>query len=144
MPLKTYLPDGDIDLTAFSENENLRDNWAQEVRDKLEIEEKSENAEFQVKEVQFIRAEVSTISFSAYKFWTCLFTSVYPLLLFRLLKANKLCLRAMHLNDIVNLHVVSVTVHNIDTDACVSLNKLVSTEAGYSSLQQLAKWIFND
>lgn len=84
VPLKTYLPDGDIDLTAFSENENLRDNWAQEVRDKLEIEEKSKNAEFRVKEVQFIRAEVSTISFSANKFWTCLFTSVYPLLLFRL------------------------------------------------------------
>lgn len=73
VPLKTYLPDGDIDLTAFSENENLRDNWAQEVRDKLEIEENSANAEFQVKGVQFIQAEVSTFLFSVYKFWICFF-----------------------------------------------------------------------
>lgn len=58
VPLKTYLPDGDIDLTAFSKNPNLKDTWAQEVRDMLESEEKSENAEFHVKEVQYIQAEV--------------------------------------------------------------------------------------
>lgn len=61
VPLKTYLPDGDIDLTAFSKNQNLRDTWAQEVRDTLEREEKSDDAEFRVKEVQYIQAEVKII-----------------------------------------------------------------------------------
>ncbi|XP_008794020.2 uncharacterized protein LOC103710172 [Phoenix dactylifera] len=61
VPLKTYLPDGDIDLTAFSNNENLKDTWANEVRYVLENEEKSENAEFHVKEVQYIQAEVKII-----------------------------------------------------------------------------------
>ncbi|XP_077249738.1 uncharacterized protein LOC143889423 [Tasmannia lanceolata] len=61
VPLKTYLPDGDIDLTAFSKNQNLKDTWAQEVRDALENEEKCENAEFRVKEVQYIQAEVKII-----------------------------------------------------------------------------------
>lgn len=58
VPLKTYLPDGDIDLTAFSTNQNLKDSWANLVRDMLEKEEKNENAEFHVKEVQYIQAEV--------------------------------------------------------------------------------------
>ncbi|KAM7472296.1 hypothetical protein LguiA_010479 [Lonicera macranthoides] len=61
VPLKTYLPDGDIDLTAFSNNQNLKDTWASEVRDMLENEEKNENAEFHVKEVQYIQAEVKII-----------------------------------------------------------------------------------
>ncbi|GKC83264.1 hypothetical protein Tco_1138981, partial [Tanacetum coccineum] len=61
VPLKTYLPDGDIDLTAFSHNANLKDSWATEVRDMLETEEKNENAEFCVKEVQYIQAEVKLI-----------------------------------------------------------------------------------
>lgn len=58
VPLKTYLPDGDIDLTAFSKNQNMKDTWANQVRDTLESEEKDENAEFRVKEVQYIQAEV--------------------------------------------------------------------------------------
>ncbi|GMH00427.1 hypothetical protein Nepgr_002266 [Nepenthes gracilis] len=61
VPLKTYLPDGDIDLTAFSKNQNLKDTWANQVRDVLESEEKNENAEFRVKEVQYIQAEVKII-----------------------------------------------------------------------------------
>ncbi|OMP08591.1 hypothetical protein COLO4_06299, partial [Corchorus olitorius] len=61
VPLKTYLPDGDIDLTAFSKNQNLKDSWAHQVRDMLEKEEKNENAEFRVKEVQYIQAEVKII-----------------------------------------------------------------------------------
>ncbi|KAK4786991.1 hypothetical protein SAY86_010824 [Trapa natans] len=61
VPLKTYLPDGDIDLTIFSNNQNLKDTWAQQVRDILEGEEKNENAEFRVKEVQYIQAEVKII-----------------------------------------------------------------------------------
>ncbi|KAK9103860.1 hypothetical protein Sjap_021114 [Stephania japonica] len=61
VPLKTYLPDGDIDLTAFSENQTLKETWANEVRIMLENEEKSEIAEFRVKEVQYIQAEVKII-----------------------------------------------------------------------------------
>ncbi|KAJ8440668.1 hypothetical protein Cgig2_031085 [Carnegiea gigantea] len=61
VPLKTYLPDGDIDLTAFSENQALKDTWASQVRDMLESEEKNEIAEFCVKEVQYIQAEVKII-----------------------------------------------------------------------------------
>ncbi|KAL2251816.1 UNVERIFIED_CONTAM: hypothetical protein Sindi_2303900 [Sesamum indicum] len=61
VPLKTYLPDGDIDLTAFSHDQNLKDAWANQVRDMLENEEKNENAEFHVKEVQYIQAEVKII-----------------------------------------------------------------------------------
>ncbi|KAH9626620.1 hypothetical protein KSS87_015284, partial [Heliosperma pusillum] len=61
VPLKTYLPDGDIDLTAFSEDPNLKDNWAKEVQNMLLMEEKNEQAEFPVKEVQLIQAEVKLI-----------------------------------------------------------------------------------
>ncbi|KAJ8440666.1 hypothetical protein Cgig2_031083 [Carnegiea gigantea] len=61
VPLKTYLPDGDIDLTAFSKDLSLKDTWASHVRDMLESEEKNENAEFCVKEVQYIQAEVKII-----------------------------------------------------------------------------------
>ncbi|GLT79760.1 hypothetical protein SLA2020_512370 [Shorea laevis] len=61
VPLKTYLPDGDIDLTTFSDNINLKETWAHQVRDMLENEEKNENAEFRVKEVQYIQAEVKII-----------------------------------------------------------------------------------
>ncbi|KAL0428751.1 UNVERIFIED_CONTAM: hypothetical protein Sradi_0501100 [Sesamum radiatum] len=61
VPLKTYLPDGDIDLTAFSHNQSLKDTWAHQVRDMLENEEKNENAEFHVKEVQYIQAEVDNL-----------------------------------------------------------------------------------
>ncbi|XP_059634349.1 uncharacterized protein LOC132276768 isoform X2 [Cornus florida] len=61
VPLKTYLPDGDIDLSAFSNNQSLKETWANQVRDMLENEEKNENAEFHVKEVQYIQAEVKII-----------------------------------------------------------------------------------
>lgn len=63
VPLKTYLPDGDIDLSAFSNSQDLKDTWAHQVRDMLESEEKNENAEFRVKEVQYIQAEVCTLLF---------------------------------------------------------------------------------
>ncbi|XP_024467583.1 uncharacterized protein LOC7460809 [Populus trichocarpa] len=52
---------GDIDLTAFSENPNLKDTWAPQVCDMLENEENNENAEFGVKEVEYIQAEVKII-----------------------------------------------------------------------------------
>ncbi|GKD12862.1 arginine N-methyltransferase 1.1-like protein, partial [Tanacetum coccineum] len=31
VPLKTYLPDGDIDLSAFSNNPSLKDTWASRI-----------------------------------------------------------------------------------------------------------------
>eukprot|EP00897_Mesotaenium_endlicherianum_P001132 jgi/Mesen1/11019/ME000098S10414 len=61
VPLKTYLPDGDIDLTAFSLIPHVKDTWANEVRAILEQEEHSVDAEYQVKEVQVINAEVKLI-----------------------------------------------------------------------------------
>ena len=68
VPLKTYLPDGDIDLTAFSNDQNLKDTWANKVRDMLENEEKNENAEFHVKEVQYIQAEVCFVLLVCFSF----------------------------------------------------------------------------
>ncbi|XP_057837260.2 uncharacterized protein LOC131047398 isoform X3 [Cryptomeria japonica] len=68
VPLKTYLPDGDIDLTAFSYHQSLKDTWANEVRDVLESEEKSEHAKFHVKEVQYIQAEVDHLIGQNYLF----------------------------------------------------------------------------
>jgi DNA polymerase sigma len=64
VPLKTYLPDGDIDITVFTESQDLKKTWADEVKDILQHEEKSENAEFHVKEVQYIQAEVCSFSIS--------------------------------------------------------------------------------
>ncbi|KAK9665295.1 hypothetical protein RND81_14G103300 [Saponaria officinalis] len=61
VPLKTYLPDGDIDLTAFSEDHNVKDIWAEEVQVMLQKEEKNEHAVFPIKEVQVINAEVRII-----------------------------------------------------------------------------------
>ncbi|XP_061358245.1 uncharacterized protein LOC133302483 [Gastrolobium bilobum] len=61
VPLKTYLPDGDIDLTAFGDNQILTDSLVQEIVHILEREEKNEDAEFLVKEVQYIPAEVKII-----------------------------------------------------------------------------------
>ncbi|EYU46010.1 hypothetical protein MIMGU_mgv1a004541mg [Erythranthe guttata] len=60
VPLKTYLPDGDIDLTAVKglEGEEV---LAHEVFALLQREEKNENAEFQVKDPQFIDAEVKLV-----------------------------------------------------------------------------------
>ncbi|GLT84753.1 hypothetical protein SLE2022_029680 [Rubroshorea leprosula] len=61
VPLKTYLPDGDIDLAAFSKNQNLKETWACKVRDMLLNEKKNENAEFRVTDVMYIPATVKII-----------------------------------------------------------------------------------
>lgn len=55
--MKTYLPDGDIDLTAFG-GLNAEEALAADLCSLLEFEEKSHAAEFVVKDVQLIRAEV--------------------------------------------------------------------------------------
>ena len=81
VPLKTYLPDGDIDLTAFSKNQNLKDSWAHQVRDMLENEEKNENAEFHVKEVQYIQAEVGSLITESLKLLSSDYNSVLIMLI---------------------------------------------------------------
>ncbi|XP_057806249.1 uncharacterized protein LOC131021175 isoform X2 [Salvia miltiorrhiza] len=60
VPLKTYLPDGDIDLTAFG-GANVEDTLADEMKSVLEEEERNIGAEFVVKDVQLIRAEVKLV-----------------------------------------------------------------------------------
>ncbi|KAH7672503.1 Polynucleotide adenylyltransferase protein [Dioscorea alata] len=60
VPLKTYLPDGDIDLTALG-MPHCEDALATEVRYVLEAEEKNKDAEFEVKDVQYINAEVKLV-----------------------------------------------------------------------------------
>lgn len=61
VPLKTYLPDGDIDLTAFSWLHHINDTWANDLRNILQIEEHNKDAKFHVKEVQCIQAEVQIV-----------------------------------------------------------------------------------
>ena len=59
VPLKTYLPDGDIDLTAFSTGAAAVSEAAVlEVQAALERAEKDADSPFQVTDVQFIQAEV--------------------------------------------------------------------------------------
>ncbi|KAL3753427.1 hypothetical protein ACJRO7_000772 [Eucalyptus globulus] len=60
VPLKTYLPDGDIDLTAFGVL-NAEDSLASQVCTVLQGEEQNEDAEFVVKDVQLIWAEVKLV-----------------------------------------------------------------------------------
>ncbi|MCE0482565.1 hypothetical protein HAX54_041424 [Datura stramonium] len=60
VPLKTYLPDGDIDLTALSNN-YCEARLAHDVLAVLQEEENRENAEFDVKDTQFIDAEVKLV-----------------------------------------------------------------------------------
>ncbi|GLU14900.1 hypothetical protein SLE2022_314410 [Rubroshorea leprosula] len=60
VPLKTYLPDGDIDLTAFG-GLNVEEALANYLCSVLEFEEQNSDAEFVVKDVQLIRAEVKLV-----------------------------------------------------------------------------------
>lgn len=78
VPLKTYLPDGDIDLTAIN-GLNAEKSLAHDVFALLQREEKNDNAEFQVKDTQFIDAEVIFVTNSVAAlfmikliFWDCL------------------------------------------------------------------------
>ncbi|KAL0727923.1 hypothetical protein Bca4012_024016 [Brassica carinata] len=60
VPLKTYLPDGDIDLTAFGGPCHEED-LALQVFSVLEREEHNVGAQFLIKDVQLIRAEVKLV-----------------------------------------------------------------------------------
>lgn len=57
VPLKTYLPDGDIDLTVLS-HESVEDDLVQAVCNLLES---GEDHEYQVKDIQQIRAQVRVV-----------------------------------------------------------------------------------
>ncbi|CAK9153810.1 unnamed protein product [Ilex paraguariensis] len=76
VPLKTYLPDGDIDLTTLS-SPNIEERLAFDVLAVLRAEELNEDAEYEVKDTQFIDAEVFVqsdlfLSFSLNWFNICL------------------------------------------------------------------------
>lgn len=58
VPLKTYLPDGDIDLSAIGAS---TDELVKEIASLLESEGKNSSAEFVVKDVQLIGAEVKLV-----------------------------------------------------------------------------------
>ncbi|XP_058110604.1 uncharacterized protein LOC131253574 isoform X2 [Magnolia sinica] len=60
VPLRTYLPDGDIDLTALS-YQTADDDLASDVFSVLEGEEQNTAAEFEVKDVRYIHAEVKLV-----------------------------------------------------------------------------------
>ncbi|PSS09551.1 hypothetical protein CEY00_Acc16573 [Actinidia chinensis var. chinensis] len=60
VPLKTYLPDGDIDLTALS-SLIVEETLARDVITVLQGEEQNDNAEYEVKDTQFIDAEVKLV-----------------------------------------------------------------------------------
>ncbi|XP_071719771.1 uncharacterized protein [Rutidosis leptorrhynchoides] len=60
VPLKTYLPDGDIDLTVLS-TPNLNENLPREVLRVFQEEERNGNTEFEIKDTQFIDAEVKLV-----------------------------------------------------------------------------------
>nr|GLL30884.1 uncharacterized protein LOC109173649 [Ipomoea trifida]GMD12329.1 uncharacterized protein LOC109173649 [Ipomoea batatas] len=60
VPLKTYLPDGDIDLTALTAP-NTEEFLVHDVLALLREEEKKENVEYEVKDTQFIDAEVKLV-----------------------------------------------------------------------------------
>ncbi|GBG92247.1 hypothetical protein CBR_g55016 [Chara braunii] len=61
VPLKTYLPDGDIDLTIFSQDVALGEIWHERLKAALEEEGSNRDAEFLVEKVQYIQAEVKLV-----------------------------------------------------------------------------------
>lgn len=58
VPLKTYLPDGDIDLTALSSTKST-DALASDIRAILEKQQKDKAGHYEIRDVQFIDAEVN-------------------------------------------------------------------------------------
>lgn len=57
VPLRTYLPDGDIDLSIFCPDP-LKDGWAPKLHARLEEEQRNAHAPFKIGDVQVINAEV--------------------------------------------------------------------------------------
>ncbi len=65
VPLRTYLPDGDIDISLFSHaqgpNDNLKDVWANRLVKYLEREVVQPAAPFRIRSCQIIQAEVKLV-----------------------------------------------------------------------------------
>lgn len=90
VPLKTYLPDGDIDLTVLTKK-NMEDKFFQTLYDMLKSEEEEEGeSEFHVTDVQFIPAQVYLLV--SFWFWFFIFKSVpnftQPSLQVKVIKCN--------------------------------------------------------
>lgn len=62
VPLKTYLPDGDIDLTLF-DGSNSDGNLVHDVFSIIRAQENSEDAKFEIRDVQYINAEVFHLTY---------------------------------------------------------------------------------
>eukprot|EP00878_Enallax_costatus_P035898 GHUV01040147.1.p1 GENE.GHUV01040147.1~~GHUV01040147.1.p1 ORF type:complete len:146 (+),score=29.89 GHUV01040147.1:127-564(+) len=61
VPLRTYLPDGDIDLSVFCSQEvaqSMRDTWALKLQTVIEQEQAAGNAPYRIGDVTVINAEV--------------------------------------------------------------------------------------
>jgi hypothetical protein len=61
VPLRTYLPDGDIDLSVFCSQEtaqSIRDSWAVKLQSVIEHEQSRGNAPYKIGDVTVINAEV--------------------------------------------------------------------------------------
>ena len=59
VPLKTYLPDGDIDLAVFQEKgPKLRESWTTDLKNYLQSETAKAAPQYRIKDVQIINAEV--------------------------------------------------------------------------------------
>jgi hypothetical protein len=77
VPLRTYLPDGDIDISVFATMEggssesgdepvrDLRDSWALQLVHTLERERGKAEAPFRIRDCQVIQAEVRCSLLSA-------------------------------------------------------------------------------
>jgi hypothetical protein len=69
VPLRTYLPDGDIDLSVFCSQEvaqSVRDTWALKLQSLIEQEQRSNsNAPYKIGDVTVINAEVCWMNSSA-------------------------------------------------------------------------------
>eukprot|EP00210_Caulerpa_lentillifera_P004490 g4284.t1 len=61
VPLRTYLPDGDIDVSIFCEAKGLQETWCDKLSTILENEAENPDAEFKVTNVSLINAEVKLL-----------------------------------------------------------------------------------
>jgi hypothetical protein len=61
VPLKTYLPDGDIDVSVFCTPDTaqaLKDLWTTRLQKVIEGEQQSGNAPYEISDITVINAEV--------------------------------------------------------------------------------------
>lgn len=65
VPIRTYLPDGDVDISIFSPpqgpKDNIKDTWANRLVKFLEQEGSRPNAPYRIRNCQVIQAEVKLV-----------------------------------------------------------------------------------